>query len=497
MAIHCPSMPEGHRPGRLCNKGWDVTRSNRGCRAAGARFPESGFSGSFGGIGFQAGARTTRAFVFAGVLALAAAGAAAAGPMEDASEYLSKGDAAGAYQVLKPEERARAGNPDYDYMLGISAIDSGRPAEAVAAFERVLAVEPNHLQARAELGRAYIAMNEPEAARRELATVEAQESVPDNVRETIDRYVTALDTGLSGGGTQIANRLTIRGGYDSNVNNSTSDSRILIPAFAALGFATLGAGATSEDDAFGEVAGRTSLTHGLAIDKQLLLDLTASYRANSDLDQFNQGLAGLNFGYSQRTPDYGTFTVSGQAQSYWVDDEVYRYTWGALGQWTYRTAGQTDYAVYLQYSKLNYPSNSVQNANRYTGGLTIGQSLGGAGDPYVYGGTYAGYEKLTDSAFDHLSYAFGGLRAGGEVGLMPRLRGYLNAAVEVSEYAEPDPLFLEERSTIRADAVAGLRYSLRDDLTLGTEVAYTRSDSNIVLYDYDRVVASVSLSLDF
>ena len=81
--------------------------------------------------------------------------------------------------------------------------------------------------------------------------------------------------------------------------------------------------------------------------------------------------------------------------------------------------------------------------------------------------------------------------------LMPRLRGYLNAAVEVSEYAEPDPLFLEERSTIRADAVAGLRYSLRDDLTLGTEVAYTRSDSNIVLYDYDRVVASVSLSLDF
>ena len=59
-----------------------------------------------------------------------------------------------------------------------------------------------------------------------------------------------------------------------------------------------------------------------------------------------------------------------------MDDEVYRYTYGALGQWTYRTAGLTDYAVYLQYSKLNYPSNSVQNANRYTGGATIGQSLG-------------------------------------------------------------------------------------------------------------------------
>ena len=363
--------------------------------------------------------------------------------------------------------------------------------------ERVLAVDPSHLQARAELGRAYIAMNEPEAARRELATVEGQPGVPDSVRATIDRYVAALDTGLSGGGTTIENRVTLKAGYDTNVNNSTSDSRILIPAFAGLGFATLGAGATSEEDFFGEVSGRTSLTRGLSIDRQLLVDLNASYRANEDFDQFNQGLAGINIGIAQRTPDHGTFALSAQLQSYWVDDEAYRYTYGALGQWTYRTAGMTDYAVYLQYAKLNYPNNSVQNANRYTAGATLGQSLGGSSEPYVYGGAYAGYEKLTDSTFDHLSYVFGGLRVGGELTLMPRLRGYAVAAVEVSEYEEPDPLFLEERSVVRADASAGLRYSLRDDLTLGGEVAYTRSDSNIVLYEYDRVVASVSLSLDF
>lgn len=446
---------------------------------------------------FQFGQSRIRPLVLAGALALAAAGAATAGSVEEAQQKLGAGDAAGAYQILKPEERARAGNPEFDYTLGIAAIDSGRPAEAVAAFERVLAVDPSHLQARAELGRAYIAMNEPEAARRELATVEGQPGVPDSVRATIDRYVAALDTGLSGGGTTIENRVTLKAGYDTNVNNSTSDSRILIPAFAGLGFATLGAGATSEEDFFGEVSGRTSLTRGLSIDRQLLVDLNASYRANEDFDQFNQGLAGINIGIAQRTPDHGTFALSAQLQSYWVDDEAYRYTYGALGQWTYRTAGMTDYAVYLQYAKLNYPNNSVQNANRYTAGATLGQSLGGSSEPYVYGGAYAGYEKLTDSTFDHLSYVFGGLRVGGELTLMPRLRGYAVAAVEVSEYEEPDPLFLEERSVVRADASAGLRYSLRDDLTLGGEVAYTRSDSNIVLYEYDRVVASVSLSLDF
>lgn len=452
------------------------------------------------GVAFDAvlrlGRSRARPAILAAAFVLVAAGTAVAGAMEEAAKRLGAGDAQGAYDVLKPEERGLAGNPDYDYMLGLSAIDSGRPAEAVAAFERVLAVKPDHLQARAELGRAYIAMNEPEAARRELAAVSSQD-VPADVRSTIDRYVTALDTGLSGGGTEIRHNVTLKAGYDSNVNNSTSDSRILIPAFAGLGFATLGAGATSEDDYFGELSGRSSLTHGLSIDQQLLIDLNASYRANGDLDQFNQALAGANVGFSQRTPDHGTFAITAQLQSYWVDDEAYRYTYGGLGQWSYRTRGNTDLAVYLQYAKLNYPNNSVQNANRYTAGATIGQPLAGKSEPYVYAGAYAGYEKLTDSAFDHLTYGFGGLRAGAEMTLMPKLRGYAVAAVEISEYKEPDPLFLEERSVVRADATAGLRYALGNDLTLGGEVSYTRSDSNIVLYEYDRVVASVSLSLDF
>lgn len=437
-----------------------------------------------------------RPFVVAAAFLLVAAGTAVAGAMDEAAQRLGTGDAQGAYQILKPEERNLAGNPDYDYMLGVAAIDSGRPAEAVAAFERALAVKPDHLQARAELGRAYIAMNEPEAARRELATVSGQ-NVPEEVRATIDRYVTALDTGLSGGGTQIRSNVTVKAGYDTNVNNSTSDSRILIPAFAGLGFATLGAGATSEEDGFGEISGRTSLVHGLALDKQLLVDLNASYRGNVDQEQFNQGLAGANIGFAQRTPDYGTFAISAQLQAYWVDDEAYRYTYGALGQWTQRSKSNTDYAIYLQYAKLNYPNSSAQNANRYTAGATIGKALAGTSEPYIHAGAYAGIEKMTDGAFDHLSYDFAGLRAGGEMTLIPKLRGYAVAAVEVSEYHDPDPLFLEERSTVRADATAGLRYALRNDLSLGGEVAYTRSDSNIVLYEYDRVVASVSLSFDF
>ncbi len=438
-----------------------------------------------------------RPLALALTLALFAAGTAGAGVFDEARQKMAAGDAAGAYQILKPEERARAGHPEFDYLLGVAAIDSGRAPEAIAAFERVLAVKPDHLQARAELGRAYIALAEPEAARRELATVEAQGDVPADVRATINRYVTALDTGLSGGGTQIENNLRLTAGWDSNINNSTSDSRILIPAFAGLGFAALGPGAVSEESAFAEVAGRVSVRHGLSIDRHLVADLTASYRANEVHGDFNQGLVGLNIGLMQHTPDRGTFGLSAQLQSFWVDDAAWRYTFGALGQWSYQTRGKTDYAVYLQYARLNYPGNSIQNANRYTVGATVGQALGGAGEPYIFAGAYAGTERVVDSAVDHLTYDFAGFRAGGEIGVMERLRAHASASVEFAEYDAPDPLFLTERSTTRADVTAGLRYALTSDLTLGGSVSYTRSDSNIVLYDYDRTVASLSLSFDF
>ena len=420
-----------------------------------------------------------------------------AGTVQDAQALIDGGEPQAAYRILKPEERARAGEPDFDYVLGLAAADSGKPTEAAAAFERVLAVKPDHLQARAELGRAYIALNEPEAARRELATVEAQENVPPSVKETIARYVDALDTGLSGGGTKLKSHLEISAGYDSNVNNSTTDSRILIPAFSGLGYATLSSSATGQEDAFTQVAGRMSLTHGLSIDRLLFADVNASYRGNWEYDQFNQAIAGMNVGVTQRTPDRGSFSLSMQGQSYWIDGHPYRYTVGGLGQWNYRSAGETDYGIYLQYAHLSYPSNQAQNANRYTAGATIGQSFGGAWEPYAYAGAYGGYEKTTDGKFDHLSNRFFGGRVGGELSLMPRLRAYASAAVEVSDYKDPDPLFLTDRRIVRSDVSLGLRYALNDALTLGANLSYTNSDSNIVLYEYDRVVAGISLGGDF
>src|SRR5688572_9754518 len=63
-----------------------------------------------------------------------------------------------AFDLLAPLEQQRAGDVEYDYLLGLAAIDAAQYTRAVFALERVLAVRPNHPQARAEIARAYFLM---------------------------------------------------------------------------------------------------------------------------------------------------------------------------------------------------------------------------------------------------------------------------------------------------------------------------------------------------
>src|SRR5260370_628893 len=116
-----------------------------------------------------------------------------------------------AYQLLQPLESQRAGDPEYDYLLGIAALDSGERERAVFALERVLAVNPNHAQARAEIARAYFLLGEKENALREFQNVRAT-NPPEAVKQTIDRYLSALGVAP----TQLNGFLEIGFGWDRN-----------------------------------------------------------------------------------------------------------------------------------------------------------------------------------------------------------------------------------------------------------------------------------------
>jgi len=108
-----------------------------------------------------------------------------------AKAFLDANKPQAAYKLLAPLQSQRAGDPDYDYLLGVAALDLGKNTEAVFALERVLAVRPDNAPARAQIARAYFALKETDTARREFENGK-QQQVPPEVRQTIERYLDAI-----------------------------------------------------------------------------------------------------------------------------------------------------------------------------------------------------------------------------------------------------------------------------------------------------------------
>lgn len=124
----------------------------------------------------RAALSTTR-IVLGLALAVLSVSALADLALDRAKQLLQQKQPEQAYELLLPLEAQRAGDPEFDYLLGIAALDSGHRERAIFALERVLAVQPNNALARAEIARAYLAVGEKDTARREFEAVK-REPIP-------------------------------------------------------------------------------------------------------------------------------------------------------------------------------------------------------------------------------------------------------------------------------------------------------------------------------
>lgn len=105
--------------------------------------------------------------------------------IEAAQSALQQGDAQRAYTLLAEQEASYAGNVDYDYWFGLSAVRAGEPARATFALERVISERPSHAGARLELATAWLQLGQRDAATEELDQLEAL-SPPPQAQERID-----------------------------------------------------------------------------------------------------------------------------------------------------------------------------------------------------------------------------------------------------------------------------------------------------------------------
>lgn len=429
--------------------------------------------------------------LLAAALCFYALGAAADAVTDQAKSLLQRNDAQAAYKLLLPLESQRAGDPDYDYLLGIAALDAGDPERAVFALERVLALQPENLQARAEIGRAYLAMGEREAAKREFEAVKARQ-VPAQVRETIDGFLSAIAAAEH---TRVNSYLELTFGYDTNVNSATGTSTIAIPAIGNLAFA-LAPSLTEQDDRFLSFALGTNFTRKLNLAWSVVGGFSGAVRSNLSETDFNtdtvDGSLGLRFARG-----LNAVTVGFQGQYFAVDTHQYRTTSGGVAQWQHNFDERTQATVFGQHAALRYETQPVRNADRSIIGVAYAQAFSGAYAPALFVSLYGGEEKVTNELFPHLGHKPLGARLGGSWRLGGGWSLFGSMSYERREYGGIEPLFLVAREDKQTDLNVGLSYLVRSATTLLLQASHTNTSSNVVLNDFDRTVVSASVRFNF
>lgn len=415
------------------------------------------------------------------------------GVVVKADALIGKGDFKGAYQLLEPLESKYAGDISYDYLFGIAAVESGNATRGAFALERVLALEPNHKNARAEMAKAHYLLGETDASKAEFNHV-LKQSPDAETRGAVGKLLSAMDKN-EGVTTTFGAYLDAGAGWDSNVSSAPGIASIGIPAFGGINI-QLGDAAKERSDSFMNLGAGISVRHPVTDQFSVFGNASVNGRFNSTESEFNNNLYDFNAGY-QYVRNNNNFTLSAQNNYFELDNESFRHAFGATAQWLYNVDAFNQAGLYGQFSRLKYIGNKIRNADRSIVGINAGHAFQSDFNPVVFASIYGGREEALASSVDFLDQDIFGLRAGGQLSFSPLLHLNATASYEQRNNDKNDPFFLTKREDDQYDFLVGLRYIPAASWSIRPQIAYTKNSSNIDLNSYERKSISINVRKDF
>lgn len=431
-------------------------------------------------------------------LSVAGNSAFAADPDLAKAEALMKdGKAADAYLLLEPFEFEQSGNVKFDYLLGIAALDSGKPDKATIAFERVLAVDPNFAGARIDMGRAYFQLGDVTRAKTEFETVLTQ-NPPPAAKATIDNYLAAIEKLESARQTRATGYIEAGIGHDSNVNFATSQSQIQVPALGNLTFILNPTGVKTPDDYLG-IAFGGEVTHQVNPGFGLYAGADVRNRTNSTQDRFDStsldARAGVAVGEGQNVYRFGV--LGGR---YELDGRNNRDTSGINAEWRRMISPSSQVSAFGQYARYRFePSISVNNFDQSTLGANW-LNIVNDGKGLLLASLFTGDERAPERADG--GKRFNGLRFGGQTQLNEKTEMFAWFGAQLSKYQQANASFSTPTDSVtrddrQYDANIGINWHFDNAWTLRPQISYMRNNSNIVIYQFDRTDVSITIRRDF
>ena len=443
------------------------------------------------------------------VVAAGLSTAASADPatLEKARRLLVENNPKQAYMELIALQDRLAGNLDYDYLLGVAALDSGKIDDAIIALERVLAVNPNHAGAQMDLARAYFAAGSFDLAEAGFKSLAAS-NPPPAAQQTIARYLEAINARKRQTSPGWLGYGELGLGYDTNITGVPSD----FGAAAQQSFGIVGIEATGNSvkrkAGFGNAAGALEYSVPLSRGWSVFAGGEGKLRGYEGESKYNslsaEARAGgaLNDGPTQwrAMASYLVFNQDGEAPGDPAPTNDRRIASAQL-DWKYSLDPRTQVGLTGQYGQVRFPTNEVEDFDQVYLQATWLRSFDAKGQPLLYlsafGSDDRAVNKLPDGETDK-SKNLAGLRSYVQYSVSPKLNLFngLGFVMRRDKDAFARSTTVEKGKDKFSEFLLGLNWQFQKTCAVRTQYVYTRNNSNIAIYDFDRSEVSTAVRCD-
>lgn len=427
---------------------------------------------------------------------------------DEAKRLIAAMNAKQAYMILIAEQDKLTGNVEFDYLLGVAALDSGKIDEAIIAFERVLAVQPNNAGAQLDLARAYFNAGSFDLAEGTFRKLKSQ-NPPPQAMMAIDKYLDAI-----GERRRAARRMfSLWGetalGYDSNLTGVPNDFTTAVQqAFNLIGV-----------QATGNSIKRKAPFIGAGIGADYAFPISEAWNGYVGADirgrgyrkepEFNSGTGDArgsliwDGGRHQMRFNvaYNAFYQRGDAPGTPQPTNDRRSTVAGM-EYRLNLSTTTQLAFGASGAQTRFPKNNVEDFNSTIGSVSLINAFSGKGAPLIqlsaYGTRDKAERKLADGITDK-SKKVAGARVYGQMGLTEKLSLFsgIGYSRRTDDSAFARATTIEHGRDKLADASLGLNWRFQPRCNLRAQWFGARNDSNIAIYDYTRHEVSSTIRCEF
>jgi tetratricopeptide (TPR) repeat protein len=404
---------------------------------------------------------------------------------KEIERLLDAGSTQRAYQLAESRAAEEAGDPEFDFLYALAAIEVGHPERAVFALERVLFLHPQNDRVRLELARAQFLLGNYPEARTQFEWVLTHRP-PTNVREQIKLFLAKINEQEKAVRPSFHSYVNVNSGHDTNINSATADSAVSSPLLPVIPLDE-----TSQElaDDFIELEIGGEALRPITKKKILFGKASFSTRDNLDTDEFDIDILGLRGGISFVGKN-SIVRVPLQYEQLDLDGEDFRRLFITGIEWERPLTRLDRLAVFGQLGPIEYPDEEFRDVDLALVGVAWTHNFGQVNRLIALGIYYGDENADSDDPGDIPSEYWGrdyvGIYGRFAWNMTPRQAFYASASFQTIEHDAPDPSFGEVRDEDLSQITAGWRWQWRPKWTINVELSHYNNDSNLELYSYDR-----------